>query len=366
MSSSKKWRALVGFLIVLLAVMWGNGQTPPTAPDLQTLRDTNVVLRMSGFFFPGGVDKNGHLTGEGTQIVLKNWQGSGFIVQSDGTLVTNYHVASKALAGVAVFDDGSRFDVDQIKIYDPVNDLAVLRIRAQKQFPTVVLGNSETVNPLDEVIAVGNPEGMGLNMTKGQVSQVVKDDHGKPALIRHTAQIAPGSSGGSLNRGNEVVGVNVSVRLYSAFGTPTGFNDAIPINKVKRLLEPQTSNPYALQDVFNPKLEYLINNKKLQQVYARSGQVDAARKKEPGVAAFEGAVLDPLEDYLFLLQAEPGKTLQLALYNRRQQPLACGAMNTDIQPILYSNDDRQEVIVAILNLSNKVQNFGVTVFKILW
>jgi S1-C subfamily serine protease len=366
MTTDRWCSAFLGFLMIPLFGVTVKGQAPPSNPNLQMFRDTNVCLRINGFYFPGGVE-DGKITGDGTKIEKARWLGSGFIIQTDGTLLTNYHVAQRALGGVAIFDDGSKYDVDQIKKYDSVNDLAVLKIKAQKQFTPAALGDSDTVNPLDEVIAVGNPEGMGLNMTKGQVSQVVRDDHRQPAIIRHTAQIAPGSSGGTLNRGKEVIGVNVSVRLYSEFGTPTGFNDAIPINVAKRLMAPPSDAFRQLSETFNPDPQHMANNKKFLQITARNGQVEAAKTNEPGIAGINGIVLDPLEDYLFVLQTAPGKELTLGIVNQKDTVIACSRLsNSDLQPILYSNDYRQEVIVAVFNGKNYAQNYGFTIYKIKW
>jgi S1-C subfamily serine protease len=366
MKHSKKWCVLVWFLVIPFLVLSVPVAAQQKYDPSREFARTNVCLKIGGFYFPGGVE-NGQVTGDGLKILQGIWLGSGFIVKSDGTIVTNYHVAQRALAGKAIFDDGSSYDISQIKVYDPVYDLAVLKITAQRQFPAVTLGNSDTVRPMDEVIAVGNPEGMGLNMTKGQVSQVVKDDHGKPRFIRHTAQIAPGSSGGSLNRGREVIGVNVSVRLYRQYGTPTGFNDAIPINLLKELLQPKYSSLHLLQAVFNPNLEYLNNNKKLHQVVARNGQVGGGQGGKPGLAAISGVVLDPLEDYLFLVQAQAGSVLGLAVVDGQNQVIACGASGkSEIEPILFSNEYGQEVSVVVMNPSAKTVNFGVEIYKIEW
>ena len=368
MKHSKKWCVLVWALVIAVFVPPLSGGAQQSAfPTPEELRRTNVCLVMAGFYFPGGVE-NGQITGDGAKLVQAQWGGSGFIVQGDGTIVTNCHVALRALQGIAVFADGARYDIAHIKVYDPVDDLAVLKIKAQRQFPAVTLGNSDTVREMDEVVAVGNPEGMGLNMTRGQVSQVVRNDHGKPALIRHTAQIAPGSSGGSLFKGKSVIGVNASVQLYRQWGTPTGFNNAIPVNKVKIMLQPQYSQLKLLSNVFNPDLEYLIKNNKIQAVLAQNGQVNKAQGGQAGLYPLQGVVLDSLEDYLFLLEAPAGSDLDLAILDGQGQTvLGYGRLrNTNVEPILFSNDYAKEVIVAVVNNYNQPLNFGLNIYKIIW
>jgi S1-C subfamily serine protease len=363
MKRSKKWWVVVWALVIAVFVVPLSGGAQQSAfPTPQELQRTNVCLKMATFYFPGGVE-NGQVTGEGTKIVQGTLLGSGFIVKSDGTIVTNCHVALRALAGLAIFANGSHYDIVHIKVYDPVNDLAVLKIQAQQQFPAVTLGNSDTVQPMNEVIAVGNPEGMGLNITRGQVSQVVRDDHGKPALIRHTAQIAPGSSGGSLYKGQSVIGVNASVRLYQDYGTPTGFNDAIPINKVKPLLQPQYSQLKLLQNIFNPDLNYLLQNEKISELLNRNGQVDRASGRTPGVSRIVTVDLDSLEDYVFVLEVPTGQKLQLVIVNGQGQVIGCG--NDGV--ILLSNEYRQEgVIIGVFNYDSRAVNFGLHIDKIIW
>lgn len=363
MKLSKRWWVVVWASVVAVFVLPLSGGAQQSAfPTPEQLKGPNVCLMMGGFHFPGGVE-NGRVTGEGTKIITNDrWMGSGFIVQSDGTIVTNYHVAQRAVAGAAKFADGSRYDIVNIKVYDPVNDLAVLKIQAQKQFPAVTLGNSDTVREMDEVVAVGNPEGMGINMTRGQVSQVVRDDHGKPALIRHTAQIAPGSSGGSLYKGKSVIGVNASVRLYSEFGTPTNFNNAIPINKVKTLLQPQYSQLKPLSNIFNPDFNYLLDHNKIGEQLARNGQVDGKKGEDPGLYSLNGVVLDSLADYVFILDLQTGQKLSLAIVNGQGQIAGWGSEGI----ILLSNDDRQGVTVGVVNENSSAVNFGLHICKILW
>src|SRR5262249_25050971 len=101
-------------------------------PSNPQLRRTTVSLRMVGFTFGSGVTLNnqGEPTGNGVELVPHQWCGSGFVIGKDGTIVTNYHVARRALRGQALFDGGAQYDIAHLKVYDSANDLAVLKINA--------------------------------------------------------------------------------------------------------------------------------------------------------------------------------------------------------------------------------------------
>src|SRR5512143_2806622 len=167
-------RRFAGIGLVAVAALFGlagslSPQQTAGTITLDQLRQTNVSLEIVGFDFASGLraDAAGKPNWNGAEIVEAQWAGSGFIVQPDGTLLTNYHVARKALGGRAVFEDGSSYDIIQIKCYDPVNDIAVLKLKAQKTFPTVKLGNSDAVNVMDRVLAVGNALGQHMAVTEG-------------------------------------------------------------------------------------------------------------------------------------------------------------------------------------------------------
>lgn len=153
--------------------------------------------------------------------------GSGFIVSSDGYVITNNHVIRKADEIEVVLEDGSKHAATVVGT-DPKTDIALLKINAGKPLPEVNLGNSSTLEIGDSVFAIGNPFGLGNTVTSGIVSAKGRslglgayDD-----FIQTDAAINPGNSGGPLfNLNGEVVGVNSAI---IAGGQGIGF--AIPIN----------------------------------------------------------------------------------------------------------------------------------------
>jgi S1-C subfamily serine protease len=337
----------------------GNAQS--NFPPFENLRKRNVALKMTGYVFSSGVDEQGNITTcKGFEVRPIQWWGSGFIVRADGTIVTNYHVAGKALEGDAKFDDGSTYRITQIKVYDPIHDLAILKIVANKQFPTVTLGNSDAVRPMDNVLAVGNPHGTGINVTDGRISQLVRDDNNNIMTLRHTAPITGGNSGGALYKGKEVVGVNV------ATWPGTQFHQAVPIRFVRPLMETTYDQPLSLRDVFLPTPETI--SQKARQIAAQNGTVPAATAQDkPGIVTIPSDFY-PLEDILFVLQAEQGRNLMVIISDSGGRILGCDkgtGTNTNLL-IVSTPYVPQQVGINILNYGNSPVNFGLSVLKVIW
>jgi hypothetical protein len=356
-NNSWRWPLLLGFVFVFLSTavsFQGSNQTP----TYEELKLTNVSLELAGFGFASGLaaDAKGQPNWNGVQLMQEQWAGSGFIVQSDGTIITNYHVARRALGGRAIFEDGSSFEIGQIKAYDPVHDIAILKIKAQKTFPTVKVGDSDRVNVMDRVLAVGNALNQRMAVTEGMINQVFVDDNNVRYQIRHSATIAPGNSGGALYRGDEVVGINVAGIL----GLSIYYS--IPINMAKPLLDPKY--PWVpLPQAFPANLEAIVQRAK--QIFAQNGQVPAAGK-EPGV---QGYALDvyPLQDLMFMVQS-PGRNLALAAVDpQTNKPIGLGDLpKLDADMLFISNENLLKVNVYVMNYDKTPANFALTAFRIEW
>lgn len=164
--------------------------------------------------------------------------GSGVIVSADGLIVTNFHVAGKADEIKVVLSDRREFDA-KVVVNDERTDLTVLRIDAGKtDLPTVDLGDSDTLEVGDLVLAIGNPFGVGQTVTSGIVSALDRTGVGVTDyqfFIQTDAAINPGNSGGALvDMQGRLVGVNTAI--YSRSGGSNGIGFAIPITMVKSLL----------------------------------------------------------------------------------------------------------------------------------
>ena len=159
--------------------------------------------------------------------------GSGFIVDEDGYIVTNYHVINKAQEIMVTLADERLFKAEIIGT-DVKTDLALIKIQTQEKLPTVALGDSDDIRVGDWVIAIGNPFGLGGSVSVGIVSAKSRDiDAGAyDNFIQTDASINQGSSGGPMfNAQGEVIGINSAI--YSTTGGSMGIGFAVPINLAK-------------------------------------------------------------------------------------------------------------------------------------
>lgn len=164
--------------------------------------------------------------------------GSGVIVGPDGLIVTNNHVVEGAEQILVSLSDRREFSAE-IVFTDPQMDLALLRVdTGGEALPTVDLGDSDSVEVGDIVVAIGNPFGVGQTVTSGIVSAVARAGVGisdYQFFLQTDAAINPGNSGGALiGLDGTLVGVNTAI--YSRSGGSNGIGFAIPVNSVRQFL----------------------------------------------------------------------------------------------------------------------------------
>ncbi|WP_143170929.1 HhoA/HhoB/HtrA family serine endopeptidase [[Phormidium ambiguum] IAM M-71] len=168
---------------------------------------------------------------------LMRGQGSGFIIDKNGVILTNAHVVDQADKVTVTLKDGRTF-AGKVQGVDEVTDLAVVKIDPKgKILPVAPLGDSASVQVGDWAIAVGNPLGLDNTVTLGIVSTLKRPsvEVGVPDkrldFIQTDAAINPGNSGGPLlNSSGEVIGINTAIRPGAM-----GIGFAIPINKAKQI-----------------------------------------------------------------------------------------------------------------------------------
>jgi len=170
-------------------------------------------------------------------LVPQEGQGSGFIIDKEGHILTNYHVIADARQVEVTMHNRKRFRATVIGS-DPAHDLAVIKIDAPNLTPAV-LGDSRNLQVGQKVYAIGNPFGLAGTMTRGIVSSIrpVKEPNGAAIdeAIQTDAAINPGNSGGPLmNWHGEVIGINTMI--LSSVGQNAGIGFAIPINTAKAVL----------------------------------------------------------------------------------------------------------------------------------
>jgi len=174
--------------------------------------------------------------------------GSGFILTTDGYIVTNYHVVENADTVKVTMYNGDEYEAKYIG-GDSEYDIAVIKVEASG-LQAVVLGDSDTLNVGDRVLAIGNPLGeLTFSQSGGMVSSVNRaiNVDGTPFnMIQTDASINSGNSGGPLfNRYGEVVGI-VSAKYSSSGGGASveGLGFAIPINDVAAMIQDIMTNGY--------------------------------------------------------------------------------------------------------------------------
>jgi S1-C subfamily serine protease len=190
-------------------------------PSVVNITSTSLVFD----FFYGTVPQQG--------------QGSGFILDKSGHILTNFHVVANANRGVEVQLSNKRRYSAKIVGTDKTHDLALLQIDAPNLQP-VTLADSSQLNVGQKVYAIGNPFGLSGTMTRGIISAIrpIRSENGAQIedAIQTDAAINPGNSGGPLlNSSGEVIGINTMIASNGA-DQSSGIGFAIPINTAKAVL----------------------------------------------------------------------------------------------------------------------------------
>ena len=170
-------------------------------------------------------------------LVPQEGQGSGFVIDKEGHILTNYHVVADARQVEVTLHNRKKYKATVVGT-DPSHDLAVIQIKAPELVPAV-LGDSRNLQVGQKVYAIGNPFGLAGTMTRGIVSSIrpVREPNGATIdeAIQTDAAINPGNSGGPLmNWHGEVIGINTMI--LSNVGQNAGIGFAIPINTAKAVL----------------------------------------------------------------------------------------------------------------------------------
>ena len=185
--------------------------------------------------------------------------GSGFIISKDGYIVTNDHVAGNAAEIVVSTTDGNQYKADIIG-HDPLSDICLLKIKGDN-FPAISLGNSDDVMIGEWAIALGNPFGLfevnnrptvtvGVVSATGMNLNQVQDRY-YLNMIQTDAAINGGNSGGPLvNSVGEVIGMNTIIFTSGASEGSIGLGFAIPINKVKNVVNELKKNGKIERDFY--------------------------------------------------------------------------------------------------------------------
>lgn len=168
--------------------------------------------------------------------------GSGFILNANGTILTNAHVVEGADEVTVTFKDGRELR-GEVLGEDPLTDVAVIKVDAS-DLPVVSIGDSDALRPGEWAIAIGNPLGLdntvtaGIISATGRTSAQIRVPDKRVQFIQTDAAINPGNSGGPLlNERGEVIGINTAI-----IGNAQGLGFAIPINQARAIADQLVAN----------------------------------------------------------------------------------------------------------------------------
>ncbi|WP_375768075.1 Do family serine endopeptidase [Archangium gephyra] len=225
----------------------GSGPAQSIADLVEAVNDTVVNVQvqarapamegMPGDLFErffGGPGGPGMPPGGSPEERIQQGEGSGFIIDSNGLILTNNHVVENAIDIRIRLNDGREFDA-KVLGRDPLTDLALLKLQGNvHNLPVARLGNSDDIRVGDGVVAIGNPFGLTSSVSAGILSARARDIQAGPYdnFLQTDAAINPGNSGGPLfNMRGEVIGINTAI-----VGGGTGIGFAVPSNMAKALL----------------------------------------------------------------------------------------------------------------------------------
>ncbi len=287
--------------------------------------------------------------------------GSGFILTQDGYILTNYHVVENSNSITVTTYDGTAYDAQLIG-YDESNDIAVLKVDATDLTP-VVLGDSDTLNVGDTVVAIGNPLGeLTFSLTTGAVSALnrpVTFSTGTTMnLIQTDCAINSGNSGGALfNLYGEVIGITNAKYSSSSSSSEASIDNigfAIPIDQVRSIFESIITNGYIVKpyigvtvsDVSSESQSYgLPQGAAVRSVTENGPAAEAGLQENDIITTVNGETITGSNDLVKLVKASSaGDTLELVVYRQGQTltlTLTVGEQKTDALPAQTTEDTQQ-------------------------
>ena len=213
--------------------------------------------------------------------------GSGFIVTADGFVVTSNHVIEDASRIEVVLDDGVRLPA-KVHGRDPKTDLALLKIKPQRELPYVAFDESDAARPGDWVVAIGNPFGLGGTATTGIISARGRDIQSGPYddYLQIDVPINRGNSGGPLfDTTGRVVGVNTAI--YSPTGGNVGIGFAVPASQAKSIIGQLMANGHVERGWLGVQIQSLTDAlaESMQLPHTRGALVSAVTPDSPAARA---------------------------------------------------------------------------------
>jgi len=300
-------------------------------------------------------------------------RGSGFVIDANGTIVTNNHVVKDATSVSVTLDDGTVLAAKVVG-RDPRTDIAVLKVSSKQPLPYIQMGNSRDVKPGEWAIAVGNPFGLGGSVTAGIVSAISRDIGAGPydQFIQIDAPINQGNSGGPLfTQDGKVIGMNTAI--LSPSGGSVGIGFAIPSDMIRTVAAQLVEHGRVTRGYVGVETQQIVGaTAKGLKLTENSGALlanvqpdsPAARAGlEPGdvIQAVNGqAVATPRDLALNVAAIRPGEDANLKILRDgavRQVTVKVGELPGEQQAATETARDRREQLgLALGPLSPELRN----------
>ncbi|MDO5545107.1 MAG: trypsin-like peptidase domain-containing protein [Eubacteriales bacterium] len=283
--------------------------------------------------------------------------GSGFIISTDGYILTNYHVIEDADSVTVALYSGDTYDASLVG-YDESNDIAVLKIDAEDLSP-VILGDSDTLHIGDSVVAIGNPLGeLTFSLTAGTISakdrEVTLSSNITMNLLQTDCAINSGNSGGALfNLYGEVVGITNA--KYSSSSSSSASIDnigfAIPINSVMPIVESIIEKGYISKPYIGITVMDVSEESQLYGVpagIAVQSVTEGSPAEEGGLTAGDvitgvnGDAMDSDDLVSYVKSASVGDTLTLSIYRQGETLEITVSIGEQIQSALANEEAAQQ------------------------
>ncbi|MCB8875140.1 Do family serine endopeptidase [Acidisoma silvae] len=277
--------------------------------------------------------------------------GSGFIINGNGTIVTNNHVVQGAKTITVTLSDGTRLPAKLIG-RDPSTDIAVLKVDAKHPLPYLDLGSSAKVQTGQWVIAMGNPFGLGGTVTAGIVSAEGRDIGDGPydSFLQIDAPINKGNSGGPLfDQAGEVIGMNTAI--LSPSGGSIGIGFAIPADTIKAIVAQIIKDGHVTRGFLGVEAQSID-----------AGMAQALHLPGDSQGALNGALIAQIEPSSPAAKAglQPGDVIQkvngTVIHTPRDLAINIAGINPgqNANLSIVRNGKTQDVSVEIAQLKSKV------------
>jgi putative serine protease PepD len=245
-------------------------------------------------------------------------EGTGFVYDTKGNIVTNQHVIAGASSISVKFADGSTYKATVVGS-DPSSDLAVLHVNAPaSKLVPLSLAESDSVAVGDGVVAIGNPFGLDNTVTTGIVSALDReisapDDTPIEGVIQTDAAINHGNSGGPLfNLAGKVIGITAQIQSDSGGNDGVGF--AIPAATIRSVVSQLISTGTAQHALLGVTIQTALNGIRVGSVSKGSGAADAGVKAGDVITAVDGTTVSSAEKLRAIIAAhQPGDSLSLTV-----------------------------------------------------